>query len=330
MTNLYRFIETLFLLAFAISPRSCQKTLCRDNNHVFGSWQMNESISKKNYHCCGYDGLDHRHDIALCGGITLTGLEEFQASNEWRTQSGGHACECDKREGRYTLNRRERYVWVPSNCSLLPWDSELFCKSLRNRTILFIGDSTMGQSANALMSMLHEASASCTSQIFFSRKYHDIGPFQGFISHLKKWNPSITILNYGAHAKDDRDIWTALSNIKRELDKPEFKNTHLSNISFVWRTNNGGHVNCGNYTAPSEFTYYDPSVDMYRWSLFPHWDEMGKNFSREMGWKVLDVSPMYSRHDAHPGRGDCLHYCLPGPIDLISTILLQMLYNNEI
>lgn len=46
--------------------------------------------------------------------------------------------------------------------------------------------------------------------------------------------------------------------------------------------------------------------------------------------KILDLSPLCYKSDAHPGGNDFLHYCMPGPIDLFPIILLQMLYNDEI
>ena len=104
-----RYFVQLFFIVMLSSAQDQMKSLCRNNSHITGKWILNESISNKNYYCCGYDYQDHRHNIALCGGITLGGLNDFQASNEWRAQSGGNACECDKREGRLSVNHREKY-----------------------------------------------------------------------------------------------------------------------------------------------------------------------------------------------------------------------------
>ena len=70
----------------------------------------------------------------------------------------------------------------------------------------------------------------------------------------------------------------------------------------------------------------------YHWERFPLWDAMALNanityHNKPIG--VLDMGALYFRPDAHPGR-DCLHSCLPGPIDIVGRILLQMLQNGEI
>lgn len=36
---------------------------------------------------------------------------------------------------------------------------------------------------------------------------------------------------------------------------------------------------------------------------------------------IFRMYPLYSRIDGHPGNGDCLHYCAPGPVDIFSRLL---------
>jgi hypothetical protein len=64
-------------------------------------------------------------------------------------------------------------------------------------------------------------------------------------------------------------------------------------------------------------------------------DEISRNYSRDTGISLLDVSPLYQRPEAHAGLTpegftDCLHYAMPGALDITASILLTMLYNNEI
>ena len=81
----------------------------------------------------------------------------------------------------------------------------------------------------------------------------------------------------------------------------------------------------------------------FHWELFKTFDDISRAAIREIGGRVLDMAPLRLRPDAHPGRlgltdlffmkygkskaghPDCLHYCLPGPIDIFRDIFLTAL-----
>lgn len=46
---------------------------------------------------------------------------------------------------------------------------------------------------------------------------------------------------------------------------------------------------------------------------------------------ILDLRMLYNRPDAHtePGR-DCLHMCIPGPLDVIPDLFQQLLINEQV
>lgn len=69
--------------------------------------------------------------------------------------------------------------------------------------------------------------------------------------------------------------------------------------------------------------------DSYGWYNFPHFDTYSANISKHLGVKLIDLSPLYLRIDGHPGH-DCLHYCMPGPLDLFGTLVYQMLDTGEL
>ena len=96
----------------------------------------------------------------------------------------------------------------------------------------------------------------------------------------------------------------------------------------------------------------DPRGWVYHWELHPSFDQMAMQFAADLGMGVIDMSPLYLRPDAHiggttgngyhmllageqrgaaPEKMDCLHYCLPGPVDLFNVLLLQALveWNDE-
>lgn len=49
-----------------------------------------------------------------------------------------------------------------------------------------------------------------------------------------------------------------------------------------------------------------------------------------LGLEWIDMSPVLWRSDAHQSAEDCLHFMMPGPMNLFSILLLQKLYNKEI
>ena len=65
---------------------------------------------------------------------------------------------------------------------------------------------------------------------------------------------------------------------------------------------------------------------------------MARNFSSARGWQFMDASPLFYRPDGHVTRGqwaggrpkpvDCLHSCMPGPLDLFARLLLHHLHVN--
>ena len=62
--------------------------------------------------------------------------------------------------------------------------------------------------------------------------------------------------------------------------------------------------------------------------------------SKKHNISVIDMSQLYLRPDAHTGKKflllnkkaahDCLHYCIPGPVDLFGNIILMQFYTNQL
>ena len=51
----------------------------------------------------------------------------------------------------------EHWTWTPNECTLPAWDAASFCRALDGRRILFVGDSTMHQTASTLRALVWEA-----------------------------------------------------------------------------------------------------------------------------------------------------------------------------
>lgn len=71
--------------------------------------------------------------------------------------------------------------------------------------------------------------------------------------------------------------------------------------------------------------------ESFKWSTFGDRNAiLEEAFPAAEGWKLLDAySPTILRPDSHQGGNDCLHYCLPGPVDHWVTLLYNMLLAEQ-
>jgi hypothetical protein len=192
-----------------------------------------------------------------------------------------------------------------------------------------VGDSLIHQAASTLHAMLKVAKASCIDQITFGKSTHLIyswpfnyGKDRNLDAYFTNNNGAdICILNTGAHQKDLGDVYTLWERIKPKMDS--YKSIY--NTTFVWMTQSYGHLDCMKFDKPDEvFRPIEPSEDKYLYHLFPQFDELSRNMSRSWGLPVIDISMLALRPDGHKGdrkeewytKLDCLHWCMPGPMNL--------------
>jgi hypothetical protein len=305
--------------------------VCVNNEHVSGEWHhfSNFTAADKSFFCCGMEKNVFLQNPEECGtddydiDVLHWGRDKFNAI------APGQACYCDARDNtQRTLNRREQYEWIPHNCTLLKWNGHQFCHLLGNRTIVLVGDSTMQQTAATLMSMITSSGANCSTQIGMGRSnalYYSLKGKRNMFEFAKITQPDILIMNAGAHMHDMGDIYSIMENLK--IGMPAAR-SDSPKTQFVWKTMNPGHVNCSLTTEPlKQFVIDKNEKDEYEWHIHQEFDRVSKEYARNMSMKIIDMSPLYLRIDAH---GDCLHYCLPGPINIFSNILLNMLHNKEL
>ena len=118
-------------------------------------------------------------------------------------------------------------------------------------------------------------------------------------------------------------------------DITKIRRTYKQPPKFIWKTQNPGHHACKTGVSEKpldnleQYTFVD---NVNKWNLHRAYDEIARNVSASLGMKVIDMSPLYLRIDGHPGYlaydvrgGDCLHFCLPGPLDIFSIMLLHLL-----
>ena len=341
-----KFIDNIYAHEAVVHHRNFSLPYCKNNEYIAGFWErMNSTSPSKSFYCCGWDYKDYQSNSDKCGyGNYNYNSGTYIGSNHIYAHSGGHACSCDAISplGRNKINEREMYVWKPAYCDLLDWNATLFCQLLGTKTIALIGDSTMEQTATTLMNMIRHNNGGCAHQIRLCRTDFLVsvthpGKELNAMEYIELYKPSIAIFNYGAHGHIMSDIestWKSFVPMLKRIKKL------FPNIQLVWKSQNTGHLFCANHSDNVHHPniIYDPihgshGADYYKWYNFPGFDEVSRNYTLKLNisMKFIDMSPLNFRIDAHARPAmDCLHYCLPGPINLFSILLLQMLYNQEL
>ncbi|ORY81281.1 GDSL/SGNH-like acyl-esterase family found in Pmr5 and Cas1p-domain-containing protein [Leucosporidium creatinivorum] len=100
----------------------------------------------------------------------------------------------------------------------------------------------------------------------------------------------------------------------------------FEHVTLIVRGSVPGHVNCSQYSAP--LLEADSGVHAaYNWQAFEHYNKIWKDLlEQHPRHQFLDVSATSLRGDGHrlPDT-DCLHYCLPGPVDTWNTLLYHII-----
>lgn len=320
---------------------------CRKSEHVLGYWKRLDVLLNKSFICRAQSAEEGTIFARRGGGPSVTDTIPIH-----------DGCECDNTLDPALAKERLLYEWRPHSCALHNWDGAAFCEALGEKTMLFVGDSTMEQSAVTIMSTLSASGASCGPQLYYGRSntyVYDIKNIDRKWFHYYEENPTdILVLAAGAWFEDSGDMYWALDSVNQTMRR--WKATGMKTPRVLWKTQNPGHVMCNAFYHPisrTEEKMLNLSTDSrgwkYSWDLFPTFDSMAMNFALQEGWDIIDMSPLYLRPDAHigklgeykkigvaPNEGtggaahklDCLHYCLPGPIDLFSVLLLQNLVES--
>lgn len=326
------------------------------DNYASGTWAR-ISKSKKNFVCCNSD-----HDLGSGGPQACQAGKKVQGFSYTYSgdgepfkyiETGGHSCSCDAQPS--TLDRVldfEKYEWQPSVCQIKPFDAIRFCSMLNNRRILFVGDSTAQQAGSTLMNMIRAGNADghgCSKDVqvrltdtfgMWDDRSHDDQDHIWKSSDLDLEKPvfefedalrmstkdDVVILSTGPHWDDEKKYRNMLISI---AEKIQTRRGHIDPPVILWKTISGagcsspGIVN-GEYWLDSD------EAAFYSWNKFPLYDAMAAAAMQSMTPPVpiINVSMLYQRGDAHPGtfgKGDCLHFCTPGPLDVIAPILQHVL-----
>ena len=148
----------------------------------------------------------------------------------------------------------------------------------------------------------------------------------------KRWNewvekiePDIVILSVGAHIHNEADYVTIVDQVLQELKEMQ---KARPNIQFAWKTQSPG--GCTKKITlpdnPHDAAKASSKYDAYNYGNFFSRDLMLLSRLQQINVPYLDTQMLYSRTDAHISSlqnehlGDCMHFCVPGPLDLIQAV----------
>ena len=262
-----------------------------------------------------------------------------------------------------------KYKWNPSQCQLKDWNPADFCNLLNSRTVLFVGDSTVYQTAMTLKAMVyyHYASVgnlkeSCHRNIYFemsdrlvNRPKTNYGRgggltvFDAVSKHNFKVNFLILSTGYHVHPRD-ADVGVNVTDeayadsffpvLNAEIRHVVYQlRKRLVDFKIIYKTENVGHTGCQEFTGPDNaLNQVDRLVALnafnkYKWNYEIETQTRFIRFAHNHDIDIIRMHPLYSRPDGHiitKGLGiDCLHYCAPGPLNIFSRLFYHYLFMGD-
>ncbi|GJP54526.1 hypothetical protein CLOM_g13606 [Closterium sp. NIES-68] len=137
----------------------------------------------------------------------------------------------------------------------------------------------------------------------------------------EKHNVSVLLLNRGAHYEENGLFIPELNATLHEVREA------APNTLVIYRSTAVGHPNCTRAIVNPYNEPPDASSFPYHWGDFHEQNVISKRLVREIGGIFMDVERMTAlRPDGHMRPPtDCLHYCLPGPLDTWVRMFYHML-----
>ena len=296
---------------------------------LIGEWKsIDRSLPENQFnapHCCPTD-YDDFH-------LIIDDSKEF-CKIPSLIRPGGHACRCLPGTERHkTLDNS--LTWYSQH--LPNWDARKSCDILDNRRILVLGDSTLNQAAAVLSEAFHDGG--CGEQIEFSYADTLIGKELGAMNRGEHWLtqvekhefPEIVIIGVSAHIHTEANFTLAVNEI---VDNIFFLRQSHPEVTVVWKTTSPA----GCTEKPSTLHPLDAG-DLFEVNITPRYYDYWKRFYERdtkmvrkmvnLGVPILDSRMLYGRTDAHISYNDCMHFCFPGPLDVMPP-LVQMLLERDL
>jgi len=332
-----------------ISKHSPQTNFGVGGSGLDGEWVhigKNNNRTFDSPECCDKNFLSRRRREAIAPNCNMT----FTQYMEWGNSS-------NKQHGLYNGNLNypamvgykgcqchdfvDEYEW--KSPTLPPFNASETCRMLGKRTVLYIGDSTAHEAASTLMNSFRPAGETCQTQITFALSDTLIGRKYGALNRGRRWTtavdmvrPDIIILSVGAHIVTNDTIYmNVIDQVLSEIEA--MKKNIPPHVKFAWQT----QVPAGcseKITSPQNVTIAgEMSMELsdYNHGQFYQRDLMLISRLQAIGMPYMDLRMLYSRTDAHINKQtgarepDCLHVCVPGPLDVMGSLFQKLLVEFE-
>ena len=326
-----------------------ENVTCIDPVGLNGEWVwLGNNRTFDSPECCGWaDKKQTINDIILgeengkCNMNITKYMEvskiEFGLHNgdaNYPSMVGWNACECN--------DFVDEYVWESPTLDQ-HFNASDTCRMLRNRKVLYIGDSTGHEVASTLMNSFRPMGETCHTNIYFAisdtlirQKYGAMNRGWRWNRYVQKVNPDIVIVSVGAHINANDTVY--LSIVDQVLHEMVEMKKERPNIQFAWQT----QVPAGctdNITSPHNVSIageMSMKLPNYNHGRFFQRDLMLISRLQEIQMPYLDLRMLYSRTDSHVNLqadgmkvADCLHICVPGPLDVIGRLFHKLLLEME-
>lgn len=312
----------------------CVPTFNSSTHYMPGQWVKlpgEASIYAPPEPCCGWDG--DVHDYEDCASISDYMVIKPEPGK--LIPAGGHGCRCSASRVAALL----QWDWVPSHCTLLPWDPVSFCNALAGRRITFVGDSTMQQLSSAIMNLVSRAEVACAVDVSFVHSDTLTGESFGilnrglpFLEAAERTNwPELMVLNAGMHINNATSFSRVLNTVKGRYAAALANSTRLPRL--IWATSVGAP--CSVDILPSMPRdvpgYWEAQVKargaerVFNHNQLESWDDAAIVFWSDVSWaSVWDLRPLWYRSDAKVNPSECddaVHFCMPGPFRSVAAWL---------
>ena len=279
-------------------------TRCAAGEHVEGRWisrARSLAIPAPQQPCCLAEGNSVNAN-GYCAPRRAA-PPNAKRSDHLLIGQGGRGCTC--------TNFRDNLEWRPLRCRLPAFDAYSFCAALGNGTLVFVGDSTMMQTAELVRNAVawghwrHELghaakqpNLGCAARIYHFHSDTLAGRHYGAMNRGEPWYRPVlrlgsavshVVLTVGAH------IRTGLPTFEGVLQSVASQHEqHLPHARLIWKTQQP--AGCGPRMLekpPDEVYWRSPGADIYmhkleanrsaanntfNWQLFRSFDAAARAF----------------------------------------------------
>ena len=205
-------------------------------------------------------------------------------------------------------------VTAPEECALAPLKDASICTCSEAS---YSADVSTAAGSRSNSSSAPEVCSGVTLRITYVRNFFLFLSSHHVSKNYLPWSrmtslfapADVILVNQGAHGGPPTTFRAGIRAALRHI------RNHAPEKLIVFRNTPPGHANCMQYDGPLAAKQEESSLP-YNWGLMPEYNAIAREEAGAVGAAYLDVYSMtVLRPDGHRSGADCLHYCMPGPID---------------